>query len=238
MRGLFDVPRPLAYPSERSDDLMAESRDCGAHSVDTSVDAARRSACATSFRIASAGNLIAWKGVEFGLRAFALVLREFPHAEYWVIGDGPERARLAALTEELNIAGCVRFLGALPRRSALEKLAGSDVLLLPSLHDSGGCICTEAMAIGRPVVCLDLGGPALQVTERTGIRVPAITPAQVVSDLASALRLLAGHPDLRRRMGAAGRTRVERHFSWEIRGREFADIYLRVARAPVTVVAK
>lgn len=184
------------------------------------------------FRIASAGNLIAWKGVEFGLRAFAAIAGEFPQAEYWIIGDGPERARLEALAEASGMARRVRFLGSLPRRSALEKLAECAVLLLPSLHDSGSCVCTEAMALGRPVVCLDLGGPAWQVTEATGIKVPAHSPAQAVRDLAWALRTLALDPQRCRRMGEAGRERVQRHINWNIRGREFAELYRQVASTP------
>ena len=50
------------------------------------------------------------------------------------------------------------------------------MLIHPSLHDSGGWVCLEAMAAGRPVICLDLGGPGLQVTEKTGIKVKASTP--------------------------------------------------------------
>ena len=49
----------------------------------------------------------------------------------------------------------------------------------------------EAMAAGRPVICLDLGGPALQVTEATGIKIPAISPEQVISDIAIALERIA-----------------------------------------------
>src|SRR2546430_4418443 len=41
----------------------------------------------------------------------------------------------------------------------------------PSLHDSGGWVCLEAMAAGRPVICLDLGGPGYQVTEESGIKI-------------------------------------------------------------------
>src|SRR5207237_5761161 len=128
----------------------------------------------------------AWKGVEFGLRAFAAIQPELPRAEYWIIGDGPERSRFTKLAESLGIGGSVRFFGALPRSATLEKLAECDVLLLASLHDSGGCVCTEAMALARPVVCLDLGGPALQVTNATGIKVPAQSPEPVVCDVASA----------------------------------------------------
>jgi glycosyltransferase involved in cell wall biosynthesis len=123
------------------------------------------------------------------------------------------------------VAGSVTFWGVIPRWQVLEKLAECDVLLHPSLHDSGGWVCLEAMAAGRPVVCLDLGGPALQVTEDTGIKVPATSPEQVVSDLAAAMMQLAEDPDLRIRLGVAARQRVQEHFNWDKKGLFMAKLY-------------
>ncbi len=179
----------------------------------------------TAFRVATIGNLIAWKGAEFGLRAFAAIQEEHPEAEYWMIGDGPEQSRLRELAEGLGIAGRVRFLGRLPRVQALSKLAGCQVLLLPSLHDSGSCVCTEAMALGKPVICVDRGGPALQVTTETGFKIPAESPAQVVAGLSNALRTLARDPQLRLQMGAKGRERVHETLNWDAKGLQFSDIY-------------
>ena len=63
------------------------------------------------------------------------------------------------LARELGITANVKFWGGIRRAQVLEKLAECDVLIHPSLHESGGWVCLEAMAAGRPVVCLDLGGP-------------------------------------------------------------------------------
>jgi glycosyltransferase involved in cell wall biosynthesis len=167
------------------------------------------------FRLFSIGNLLHLKGFDLGLRAFERFQARFPATEYWIIGDGPERKRLEKLVHNLGLAGKVRFWGTLPRAEVLEKLADCDVLVHPSLHDSGGWVCLEAMAAGRPVICLDLGGPALQVREDTGIKVPATSPEQVVSDLAAAMMQLAEDPDLRIRLGVAARQRVREHFDWD-----------------------
>jgi glycosyltransferase involved in cell wall biosynthesis len=85
--------------------------------------------------------------------------------------------------------------------------------------------CLEAMAVGRPVICLDLGGPALQVTEETGVKVSAITPEQVVNDLMEAMLLLASAPDCRKRMGEAARRRVIEHFDWDRKGEWMREGY-------------
>jgi glycosyltransferase involved in cell wall biosynthesis len=183
----------------------------------------------TPFRVASIGDLLHLKAFDLGLRAFALFEHQFPASEYWLIGEGPERKRLEALAQRLGVAPKVTFCGRKPRSEVLEKLADCDVLLHPSLHDSGGWVCLEAMAAGRPVICLNLGGPGFQVNDETGIKVPAVTPQQAVRDIAAALCQLASEPKLRWRLGEAGRRRVDEHFNWDLKGRKMAEIY-RLAR--------
>jgi len=164
-------------------------------------------------RFISIGTLLQLKGFHLGLRAFALA--DLGDTEYWIIGDGPERKDLEALACELGIDDKVRFLGWLPREETLRKLGAGHVLVHPSLHESGGWVCVEAMAAGRPVICLNLGGPSAQLTEHTGIRVQAHDPDQVMRDLADAMSRLAHSPELRHVMGKAGRQWVSETFCWE-----------------------
>ncbi len=173
-------------------------------------------------RFVSAGRMLHWKGFHLGLRAFAQA--GLPRAEYWMLGDGPESKRLKALAEELGIAHQVKFWGRLSRDETLHRLGESHALVHPSLHESGGLICSEAMSLGCPVVCLDLGGPAVQVTEETGFKIPAIEPEQAVGDLAAAMRALSDR-DLRTRMGAAARQRAAGLFVWRERGAKIAALY-------------
>ena len=182
----------------------------------------------TPFRVLSLGNLLHWKGFHLGLMAFARFVREFPRSEYWLVGDGPERRNLERLAERLGVMNKVRFWGALPREGALQKLTACDALIHPSLHDSGGWVIVEAMAAARPVICLDLGGPALQVTGETGFKIPARTPEQAVVEMAEGMLKLATDKALRRQMGEAARKRVRTEFSWERRREEIRKVYLDV----------
>lgn len=181
------------------------------------------------FRLLSIGRLIHWKGFDLSLKAFARFQHEFPASEYWLIGDGPERKRLERLARKLGITEKVSFWGSQPRSVVMDKLTACDALIHPSLHDSGGWVCLEAMAAGRPVVCLDLGGPAIQVTEETGIKVPAVTPEQVVGDLAAALNRLAAYPGLRAQLGSEGRRRVETLFHWHKKADFMMKVYSQFA---------
>ncbi len=183
------------------------------------------------FRFVSIGELLHWKGGELGLRAFARFSVHFPDAEYWFIGEGVERARLEELSQQLGMCSRVRFWGKLPRSSALAKLAECHALVHPSLHDSGGCVCSEALAAGRPVVCLDLGGPALQVTPQSGFKIPALSPQQAISDLAQAMQRLAASPELYQTLSNSARREARAQLSWDRKGDEMARCYEDLAPA-------
>lgn len=185
--------------------------------------------CSGAIRFLSMGDLLHLKGFEFGLRAFAEVRAGLHTTEYWIVGDGPERSRLEALVRRLQVEDRVKFWGVLPRSEALKKLMECDVLVHPCLHDSGGFASVEAMAAGRPVICLDLGGPATQVTSETGFKVPAISPRQVVRDLAQAMSSLACDPALCARLGQAARQRVQDDFNWSKKGEQMTAFYREVA---------
>jgi glycosyltransferase involved in cell wall biosynthesis len=162
-------------------------------------------------RFISIARLVAWKGIHLGLEAFART--EHPANEYWIVGGGPAEPWLKALAIRLGVASRVRFLGELPRDEVLQIVQQCDVLVHPSLHESGGAVCAEMMAAGRPVICLDLGGPGLQVTSETGIKVPAGTPAQAIQDIGAAMDTLSRSPATRLAMGRAARARVHERFT-------------------------
>lgn len=179
-----------------------------------------------TIRFISIGRLLHWKGFHLSLRAFARA--NLPNTEYWIVGEGAELERLQTLAQDLRITHKVKFWGQLPREKALDLLSDSHVLVHPSLHDSGGWVCIEAMAAGRPVICLDLGGPAVQVTSDTGFKIAAFTPEQAVWELSEAIAQLAGDRGLQQRMGEAGRRRVSEVFNWEFKGDDLANLYQEI----------
>jgi len=180
------------------------------------------------FRVFSVGTLLHLKGFDLALMAFARLHATHPRSEFWLLGEGPERARLQSMTNKLGLGNAVRFFGAVPHAKVLQLFEEADVLLHPALHDSGGYASVEAMAAGRPVICLDLGGPALQVSESNGVKVPAVSPEQVVQDMAAALCRLAEDRVLLARLGEAARQHVQQQFSWEKKGQALNDLYDRI----------
>ena len=181
-------------------------------------------------RFVSVGRLLHWKGFHLALRAFA-ELRE-TNTEYWVIGNGPEGAKLRRLAGDLGVSSRVRFWGALPRDAALARIAECDVLVHPSLHESGGWVCLEAMAAAKPLICLDLGGPGALATDEAGFKVAATDPEHVVEAMARAMRDLAVDPKLRRRLGHGARVAVEQSHLWRLRAERMSSLYREVVAIP------
>lgn len=134
------------------------------------------------------GRLVGWKGERLAAAALA-----HPAAEGWtldVYGEGSEEPTLRADLAELGIASRVRLLGQQPRETVLQAIADADAMLFPSMHDSAGWVVAEAVSLGCPVVCLDVGGPPIIVGDRGS----AVSPYadDVVADLAMALGAVAG----------------------------------------------
>ena len=86
------------------------------------------------------------------------------------------------------LAGCAPHVlaGLLGELARTGVDLAADVLVHPSLHDSGGFVLLEAMEMRKPVVCLKLGGPGVYVNEHTGYAIPATSIPQVIDDLATA----------------------------------------------------
>lgn len=177
------------------------------------------------FTVLSVGRLVHWKGFALAIKAFAIFHRAFPNSQHWIVGNGPEKAKLVDLAASLGLSKCVHFIGTLSRADYLARLSSSDVLLYPCLHEPGAFVIIEAMAAGKPVLCLNLGEPALLVNEKTGIKVAAIEPHQTAHDLANALAGLAQDASLCERLGQAGRQRVQEHFRWDQKGPFMAAFY-------------
>jgi len=175
------------------------------------------------FRLMSIGRLLEWKGFHLGLRAFAAA--RLVNAEYWIIGDGPARNRLEKLAKKLGVRDSVRFLGGLQRHHVLEQLSRCHLLVHPSLHDSGGWVCWEAMAAGCPVASLDLGGPAMQIDDASGFRVTATNPDRTVAELAECMAKLASDSALWELKSEAARRRVADTLGWDRKCDYISSLY-------------
>ena len=131
-----------------------------------------------------------------------------------IAGDGPLRD---------SVPGALGFV---PPDELARLYGRAAVVACPSHREGFGVACLEAMAHGRPVVASAVGGLLdLVVDGESGIHVP---PGDVGA-LRAALERLLADPELRRRMGEAGRRRAAERFSWDAVTRETIELYARYA---------
>jgi glycosyltransferase involved in cell wall biosynthesis len=173
------------------------------------------------FRVVYAGRLAPEKCVDDLLRAVALL----PGVSLTVVGDGPRRGALVALSRTLGIDDRVTWHGYVPwGPGLLAILRGCAVLCLPSATEGLGLVLVEAMSQGLPVVATRVGGiPELVEDGGNGILVGVHRP----DELAAALRRLRDDPALRLRLAGAALETARRNTI----ERQLAPLADRIARA-------
>jgi len=166
--------------------------------------------------IGIAARLVPIKGIEYLLPAVAAARRELGAISLQIAGAGPAEMTLRESALAAGIADIVEFHGW--RDDVMDVMRGWDIYAQPSLAEGFGVSVLEAMAAGLPVVATAVGG-LKEIVEhgRTGWLVPPADSAALAQRIIS----LARDPDLRKRMGEAGRDRASRHFSLD---REAAEI--------------
>lgn len=179
-------------------------------------------------RVLFTGRLVPVKGLDMLLNAVARVHETGQPVQLEVVGDGPLRSEWSALSDRLGLGDAVTFHGALPQEAVARHMAECHVLCLPSVRESGGAVLLEAMASARPVIALDFGGPGEIADAKVGALLPMTDPAQVTADLCGALLDLCAKPEAWRHRGQAGRSRVERQYSWPAKIAAAGAIYREV----------
>lgn len=163
--------------------------------------------------VACACRAAAEKGVPVLLRAFDLMMRDWPvggpRPVLVYMGNGPTFADIEQCRASLAAKDDIVLTGY--RTDAVALVAGADVCAMPSLwQDALPLAVMQPMAVGRPVVGSAVGGiPEMIADGETGLLVPPDDPPA----LAAALARLIRDPELRARFGAAARRRVQALFS-------------------------
>jgi glycosyltransferase involved in cell wall biosynthesis len=187
-----------------------------------------------ALRVLMVGGLRWEKGHEYALEAVRRVVDRGVRVELEVVGTQPEaaimasgeRARIMHTVADLGLEAHVTLRGGEPPERVSRRLAGADVLLHASLAEGIPNVVLEAMACGIPIVVTDVGGVSEAVTE--GVEGFIVSPRDP-DGLAEALLRLAGGSALRKRMGAAGRRRIETDFTLDAQLEDFLAMYREVA---------
>lgn len=167
-------------------------------------------------RVLCIARFVGFKGHRFLLPAFQQALQQYPDMQLVLIGDGPLRPQVEQQVDQLGLRSAVQFLGALTGQAVLDELARAHIFALPSVtcpdgsREGFGVVFLEAQAMAKPVIGSRCGGiPEAIADGETGFLVEERDSAA----LAEKLVLLAQDPDLRARLGTAGRLRIQNHFN-------------------------
>jgi glycosyltransferase involved in cell wall biosynthesis len=185
------------------------------------------------FRIGTIRTLTEKYGVEYLIRAFAILYPKHSNIHLKIVGDGKLRDNLEQLCVNLNISDRVKFHGYVNQKAEPEKyyqiLSGLDVFVIPSILDSEtfGVAAVEASACGLPVIASDIGGLTEVVRHNeTGI----IVPPKDAEGIANAIGSLLIDPDRKVQMGRAGRERAVKLYNWDESVNKMMDVYMRVIK--------
>ena len=165
-----DVPTPTFPPADVRRDLGV-----GAHQP----------------LVVAVGRLHPQKGFATLVRAARLLVEDLPDVAVVIVGEGPEEAQLRRVVADGGLQDVVHLVG--PRYPAVDQLAAADVVVIPSLWESGPLVALEALTLGRPLVATPVGFVPDLVVDDGSVR---LVPVGEASALASAVAdvLSAGGP--------------------------------------------
>ena len=187
------------------------------------ASASRSSVRSDRLELIFVGGLVPYKACDLALRAAASLLQT-NRARFTIVGDGPEQAGLEQLTKSLGIDKFVAFCGSLPHDEVLRRLGAADVLVFPSIHEFGGGVVFEALAMGAVPVVVDFGGPGDIVNPEVGFKVPLTNEDDVVLQIEKVLTTLAGDPFLVDRLRQQGMRYARERLSWDGKARIMTQV--------------
>ncbi len=161
-------------------------------------------------RLLAVGRLTYYKGFDTLIRAVA----QIPDAELRIVGDGQDRAQLAALCKLLNVNDRVFLEGALNDADCLALYQTAEIYCLPSRErtEAFGVVLLEAMHHGLPILASAIVGSGVSAVVRNGSNGRLLPPDDAIA-WRDAIAELAPNAIERHRLGDAGRERVARKYA-------------------------
>ncbi|MFF9064782.1 glycosyltransferase family 4 protein [Streptomyces sp. NPDC014891] len=163
------------------------------------------------------------KGLVHLVEALAKLRTENPDAHLVVVGKRAEDGPVAAAIERYGLAGAVEFVKGISDAELVDLYRSAQVACVPSLYEGFSLPAAEGMATGTPLVATT-GGAIPEVAGADGETCLAVPPGDAGA-LAAALGRVLGDPELRARLGAAGRSRVLDRFTWSRAAQGTAELY-------------
>jgi glycosyltransferase involved in cell wall biosynthesis len=177
------------------------------------------------------GRLVAVKGVDKLVKAMPSVLKKFPNCKLVILGVGDMKDLLLSLIHQLDLEDNVILHSQfVDEKERIFHYAASDVVILPSLYEPFGIVCTEAMSMSKPVVVGANGtnGMREQIIpegkDQCGFHVNPHEP----EDIAWGIKQILNMKDKGKQLGKNARKRVLKEFSWDIITQKTLNLYQEI----------
>ena len=172
------------------------------------------------FTLVFVGRLAAVKNLQTLIRAVAIAVERLPELELWVVGDGPVRAELEALTAELGVGDHVRFWG--QRLDTAQFFSAADAFVMSSVSEGLPMSLLQAMSVGVPAIVTDVGGMA-EVVRLSGAGL--LAPVGDSAAMAEQIVTLASNPELHAEFSRLARETYSAEFTLECMEAAYLKLY-------------
>ena len=170
------------------------------------------------------GRLVPYKGADMLLQAAAPLLRN-GGMTLEIIGFGPEQARLEQIAASERLGPAVNFAGKVPHHQLSGRLREADLLTFPSVHEFGGAVILEGMAMGLVPIVMNYGGPSELVSQNSGFLLPMGDRAAIIASLRATLEAIVADPG---QLASKSRCAVDRAFGlfpWPVKAGQTLEVY-------------
>jgi glycosyltransferase involved in cell wall biosynthesis len=172
---------------------------------------------------------IIWSGEHVPRKSLNLLLNSLAFLndidfELHVLGNGSQNKKWKKLAIKLKLEYKIKWHGWIKRTDSYEIMSLGHIFCHTSLRDDTATVTLEALSLGVPIICLDHCGFADVVDETCGIKVSMRNPAQVVLEIASGIKYLYHHEEIRQKLAKGAFLKAE-DYNWEDKARQLNDIY-------------
>lgn len=175
--------------------------------------------------IGTVGRLCIEKNHKMLIKAFAEVKKQISDVKLLIVGDGELRAELEALSQKMDLANDILFLG--ERQDVAELMKIFDVFVLSSDSEAASLVLLEAMASGTVIIATNVGGnPELVINGKTGI----LVQRGDYQGLSDSIVFIIQNPDIKKKMEEAERQLIYQKFNFINMLDKYMNIYSRILK--------
>lgn len=216
------------YETKNYFDKIKEKTQIFSESAIEKTDAIKFENYNKDFIVLSVGRLIPLKGYQYAIEAFSRLAQHKSNCRYLLLGEGEYKKDLIEIAKKFNLLDKIEFMGHVKRDEVFYYLRKAAVFLHPSMHDSGGWACIEAMSVGCPVIALKIGGPAVQVAEGCGYLIEPLSEEYIIEEMYQKMLYLNEHQSIELELSRNCINHVSQNYVWDKKILDLLEIYKKV----------